>query len=195
MKKARKWIAALLVLVLAAGWFWRYTTMNAYYNSFVTEPRRNIYQIGEEASFNDGYSLLVNRFEIVDYDAYFAAEGLPEPVGSHPEKLALVYVTLENVDSDAEGVMLTNLDLVGVDNNAPCDWDVLTAANPILEGNYGSHLDKGVACDLVLPFSLWRDRWGGATWRHFGQYSLFLNLPASSETFSKLDVITRIQVQ
>lgn len=195
MKKIIKWLTALLVLVLAAGWVWRYTTMNVWFNSFLKERRTEIYQIGEDVSFNHGYSMRVNEFEIVDYEAYVSAQGLPEPGGIHPEKLALVYVTLENVDSDAEGVMLTDLSLVGVDISLSSNASVLTAINPILEGNYGVHLDKGAKCDLILPFELRQSRFGGGTWRHLDRYSLFLDLPASFEKYRDTSLTTRIQVQ
>lgn len=51
--------------------------------------------------------------------------------------MALVHITLFNDNSVAECVMLSEFKLHGVDNYVGLDWDILTAANPVLQGIMG----------------------------------------------------------
>lgn len=59
------------------------------------------------------------RLAVVDTPKPFPIWRAWRSWGVHSEKLALIYVTLKNVDSDAEGVMLTDLFLAsGNERNA-----------------------------------------------------------------------------
>lgn len=187
--KSRKiyWIVCV-VFLLTIGWFWRYSSLNRYYRS-LSDKSRETYQIGEIVPFGtdfmdkdmcvDGYSIRVNKFEIEDYDSYLASAPFTlENAATSPDKVALVYVTLLNENSNAEGVMLTELKLHGIDNYSGLNWDILLAANPVLKGNYGIRLSTGTEYDLVIPFDLDQTYYGAYTWKHLDEYELFLRITA-----------------
>ena len=178
-------IIPLIALLLAIGWSWRYITMNAYYDSFVNQEKV-IFKVGEKVPFEDdlynkkslnGYSIQVNRFEVQDFYTYAESIGFVMDDHYYPgEKVALLSITLFNDNSDAEGVMLTDYNLYGVDQIINMDWDLLIAANPILEGNYGITLLPGTECSLVLPYKMQKDYFGTWTWNHLDDYDLYLKL-------------------
>lgn len=183
-KKLRGILACIAVILLAAGWSWRYISLNSYYDS-LSHPEKMVYKMGEIVPFGAdymykgvsaaGYSVRVDGFEIADYETY--AEGLDlDPAYSGPEKLALVYITLFNESSDAEGVMLTEFQLHGIDNYVGLSRDMLLAANPVLEGNYGIHLSPDTEYGLVIPFELYSELFGGDTWRHIENYEFFFHV-------------------
>ena len=98
-----------------------------------------------------------------------------------------VYITLCNVDSNAEGIMLTELKLHGIDQNVPLDWSVLDVINPVLSGNLGVALSQGSRYQLILPYSL-RQRDFLSAWENIDKYSLFLQL-------TSFPTVKEIQVQ
>lgn len=184
--KRKHIIVLILALVLIAGWTWRYVTMNAYYDSLVIAEKET-YQIGDVVPFGDdlggwttnlnGYSLRVDKFEVQDFDTY--AESInfkPDEYYIPGERVALLYVTLFNEDSDAEGVMLTDFQLRGVDTTIYLDWDMLLAANPVLGENYGIQLLHGTEYSVVLPYKVQEDLFTAWTWNHFDDYDLFFRL-------------------
>lgn len=185
MKK--KYIIVLsLALLLIAGWTWRYVTMNTYFDSLVITEKET-YQIGDVVPFEDdlgewttslnGYSLRVDKFEVQDFDTY--AESIdfkPDEYYTPGERVALLYITLFNENSDAEGVMLTDFNLRGVDTIIYLDWDMLLAANPVLGGNYGIQLLHGTEYSAVLPYKVQEDYFTSWTWNHFDDYDLFFRL-------------------
>lgn len=186
MSKKRKCLfLSAVFLLLSVVWTWRYFSMNAYYDNISTITSE-IYEMHEEVPFSsdwiqmnmsaDGYSLTVNRFEIVEYEDYLEAFGFSVDNPYPPEKLALVHVTLHNKNSDAEGVMLTELQLGGIDSIMGMDWDILTEANPILERNFGICLPVETECNLILPYDLYSANFGSATWRNIEEYNFLLRL-------------------
>lgn len=185
MKK--KYIIVLtLALLLVAGWTWRYVTMNTYFDSLVI-TEKEAYQIGDVVPFEDdlgewttslnGYSLRVDKFEVQDFDTY--AESIdfkPDEYYTPCERVALLYITLFNENSNAEGVMLTDFNLRGVDTIIYLDWDMLLAANPVLGENYGIQLLHGTEYSVVLPYKVQEDYFTTWTWNHFDDYDLFFRL-------------------
>lgn len=186
----RKHMALLTVaLLLLAGWTFRYATMNAYYDSLTTNSKE-IYSIGDIVPFeNDmgemrvnlnGYAVKVEHFEILDTQEYIQSLGRKANEFSIAgEKVALVYMTLSNANSDAEGVMLTDFRLRGIDNIMNMDRDLLAAANPVLQGNYGIRLSPGTTNDLVLPYILQGKYFGAWTWKHIENYKMYLVMTVS----------------
>ena len=106
----------------------------------------------------------------------FGIDFIPEANYIPGERVALLYITLFNEDSDADGVMLTDFQLRGVDTIIYMDWDLLTAANPVLGENYGMKLSPGTQCSIVLPHKLEKDFLGSWTWNHFGDYKLYFRV-------------------
>lgn len=186
----RKHIAVLAVtLILVAIWTFRYVTMNEYYDS-LTSDLKEMYMIGDVIPFeNDlgemrvnlnGYAVRAEHFEILNTDEYIESLNLEtDEYRSLGEKTALVYITLFNQNSDAQGVMLTDFSLRGVDNIVYMDRDLLTAANPVLKGNYGVSLSPGTNCSFVLPYTLQEEYFGIWTWGHIESYDMFLRITIS----------------
>lgn len=184
MKKRKCWIISLTVCLLLGLWLWRYISLNDYYDK-ISDQTRRIYPAGEIVPFGEdfidkdlcvnGYALRVDKFEIVDGKSYI--DSLEEKAyGSIPDKIALVYITLFNENSDAPGVMLPTLRLYGVDQYASMNWNLLDASNPVLKGNQGIRLSAGTEYSLVLPYNLFRNEYGTSTWKNINDYAFFLRI-------------------
>lgn len=188
--KRKRWLVIVPILaVLAAIWVWRYISLNEYYKSFQLTTKET-HSMHEKVDFGDnwiqkgvsaeGYSLEVISCQIQDYETFIEdndADGqLKSQIAYPPEKLLLLHVILFNQNSDAEGVMLIDLQVSGIDNIIPMEWDALIALNPILEGNYGISLAKDSQCELILPYALYKEQFGGHTWRNIEDYAFELCL-------------------
>jgi len=186
MKKP--WEKGLLILagaLLAAGWLWQYQRVNAFYRE-LNNTTTEVYEIGMEVPFEDdyvgskepakGYTLRVDDFRIVDCSEFIREQGftLPEEYG-FPEKLALVSLTLRNIDSTAPGITLLDLTLSGIDQNAGIDWDLLPLLNPVLENSYRIALHQGTDCQVVIPYQLYRYSFSAA-WDDLENYPLFFQM-------------------
>ena len=125
--KKRSIIIGIFIVLLCAAWVWRYTTLNHVYKNLCAQ--KELHEIGDVVPFGqdyiggariDGYSLRVDQFDIVDFDEYISGSNLVDidDYPSHPEKLALTYITLSNENSDAEGVMNRQLCRLGL--GSPC---------------------------------------------------------------------------
>lgn len=183
----RKWLIAGIVVLLTAGWIWRYVTLNAFYDNLY-EGKRITYQAGEIVPFDDdryemgvstdGYSIRVDGFAVMELSEFLASISVPEDnVYTYPDKVAVVNATLFNEDSVAPGIMLNNFTLHGVDNYAAIDWELVSIANPVLEGtgSYGISLSPGTEYQIVLPFALYEQFFGADTWRHIERYEFYLH--------------------
>lgn len=106
---------------------------------------------------------------------------------NHPEKLALVYVTLENTNGKNGNVVLTEFGLHGIDQNAFLDWDMLNILNPMLDGVFSVTLPMGENCNLIIPYAL-RERNFSAAWNSIDEYSFYFQITA-------FPTVKRIQVQ
>ena len=187
-KTARRILIAAVVIILTIGWFWRYISLNAYYDSIAPDRDHACYGIGDIVPFEDdrmsgggalaeGYSIRVDDFEILEYTD-LDPEDFAESDASRrdaPVRIALVHITLFNEDSDAQGIMLTDLMLYGIDALANMDWSLLTALNPVLEGRYGVRLSPGTELSLVIPYDMYQDVFPAA-WNHLESYPLYLYL-------------------
>ena len=180
MKKKLKFVLIPLVIVLlAAGWTARYVSLNRFYHSFDDRVKMT-YPMGEDVPFGedyigygsaDGYLMCVNDFRIVDFE-----DICPDVEGNTPEKLALVDVTLKNTGSEAEGVMLPEIALYGIDQLLFMNYEALDCLNPVLEGNPGIHLRDNTEYQLTLPYSLYKLEFSHKTWNNLDRYELFLQL-------------------
>lgn len=186
--KGKTILSIIIVALIAATWGIRYTSLNSYYSS-VSNNSRKVHPLGEIVSFDDnymnkglcvpGYSIRVNKFEICHFDDYVEYLSLdPNELFSKPDRVALVHVTLFNQNSTADGVMLTEFKLHGLDNYVGLDWDLLSVANPVLQDSYGISLSQGTQYDLVLPFDLYQDHFGTDTWKSIDKYHFFLHITA-----------------
>lgn len=185
--KRRYIVFIIILLLITVGWICRYNSLNEYYEGISSDATEIVYDVGDVVPFEDdrmggwkqatGYSLRVDRFEIVDSQDFINTVGfIPTDNYSPCEKVALAYITLYNEDSDADGIMLTELSMCGTDQVLHLNWDLLLAANPVLEGNMGIKLAHNSECSLVLPFGLFEKYFSGITWNNIDNYELFLEL-------------------
>lgn len=188
-RKTRNILLVVLALALAAGWLIRYITLNYYYDSMIADYTTESYSIGEVVPFGtdhtgadfmgtglEGYSIRVDKLEIVDYDRYIAAENLTleaDPYRVNPEKLALVYVTLFNEDSDSDGVMVSELALFSKTDSIPVDIDVLMALN---NGNTGVYLSPDTQYSMVIPYMLLERDFRTSVWRDLDNIPLYFQI-------------------
>lgn len=191
-KKIRLLLVIAVLMLLAAGWTWRYVTLNQYYDALDNGDVR-LYQSGELVPFeNDGndkdtnlngYYIRVDDYEIRDYQEYLDDTGISIPEDtSVPDKLVLITVTLINESCETNPVMVSDMVLHGVDFLTKMDWDVLLKANPILEGNTGIALNPGTECELILPYTLYKHQFKYSTWRNIDECELFLQVTCTLTT-------------
>ena len=134
-----------------------------------------------------GYQLCVHSYEIMDYDEYLKAHNIDPSVLPHytqnEQKVAVLRITLSNIDSDAEGIMLTELHLHGIDSSFIIDRGLLSVLNPVLENQPGVHLAPGSSREFMLPFnmprSLLQRSWSDLT--HYQLYLTFTSFPVQKE--------------
>lgn len=187
-KRLRIFLIFLVICALGICWVCGYRNLNAFYSN-LSNNTRNIYQLGETVPFGsdymnkdilvDGYSVRVDRFEIVNYQEYIRASNFSLPDGLiEPERIGLVYITLFNQDSNAPGVLLTEFKLHGIDNYLGMNWDVLLAANSVLKEGFGVSLSPNTEYQIILPFDFEEEMFGADTWKNINDYELFLHITA-----------------
>lgn len=186
MKK--KFLLPVVLLLLAAGWCWRYAAVNARYRQQYPPNAVEVYGIGQAVPFGDdfidyestgeGYSLRADGYEVISMEE--AMERWPQSRDMElvdAEKLVIVHVTLFN-ESGEGGIILTDLDMHATSVPMFMEWNLLTAANPVLEGNNGIILAPGTSYQLELPFSLVSRHFGGISWRNIEDRTFYLQLTA-----------------
>lgn len=184
MKKHKKGclLVGIVLLIAWAGWV-------IYFNvsSRLTTIDTEIYKIGDIVPCEDdriggytptpGYEFRVDQYQMVDTQTYLESMGIPM-TQNISDKLVIVTITLFNRDSDAEGIMLTDLQLHGIDNYAGMNITLLANLNPILKNNPGIQLQKGKQVELKLPFDLYSVHYSSHTWQHIEEYPLYLRISA-----------------
>lgn len=169
MKPVVKRVIFLAAALLLAGtWIWRYAALNAFWNTQY-EKVQYTYQSGEVVPYGtdmmsylgpnvEGYSIRVDGFAVMDLAEFLDSISVSEEsVFSVADKVAVVYATLFNEDNgDANvGITLIDFTLHGADNYAAPDWELVSAANPVLQsGSYGIQLSPGTEYQVILPFAL-----------------------------------------
>lgn len=186
MKKHKKLIIAIVLILLAAAWIWRYITMNKYYDDLDNGDYK-LYQMGEMVPFeNDGLDsnidlsgcyIQATGFELQNCDALLNETGLIlSSKYIKPEKLALVNITLKNDSSDEKLLTLMKIGLHGVDTNVTMNGELLCGLNPRLNGRTSISLSPGEVCTLVLPYDIYRSQFGSSTWRNIEEYKFLLKV-------------------
>lgn len=184
MKKSTKRLLVICaILLLTAGWTWRYVSLNAFWKSTIPdEYTETVCSIGETVTFGediflpDGYAMCVNQFATVDYDVYLEENQivLDKEPSMPPDKLAIVNVTLSNVGEADKSISLLEFSLHGIDAYFSFSMELIAASNPILNGEVGVTLRPGESCDFILVYEI-RDKYLSAyTWKNFESYDLYL---------------------
>lgn len=178
----------IVVFVLAGGWIWRYDSLNQYYE-MITNNAQEVHSIGDTIHFEqdyidygleaDGYSLRVDSFELIDFDEYICSQNIePAQFDNRPNKVALVSITIMNDGSKADGVALAELELFGIDEWLPVNYELLDTLNPVLKGNLGISLAEGTEYQVVLPYGLYKNSFSSGTWNHLDEYNFFFQVTA-----------------
>ena len=176
----------ILIIVILSACFIRYRYVNKYYNQF-TNQTTEYYLPGEWVNFDSdyidyglcvpGYQIRVDSFEIAETEKFLNRFNIDSELSyTLPEKLAVVTITLRNENSAADGIMLSELALHGYDSIAYLDWNLLTDANPILEGNLGIQLSVGQEYTIILPYKLLQQYYSKSTWSNIEDYTFFLRI-------------------
>lgn len=182
MSKRRKWILMTVAVLLIAGvWTWRYVSLNSFYHNLYQKVKYT-YPAGEIApleanNMDGGYSIRVDGFSIMDIPQLRSAFSLSEnDVTTTADKIAVVYATLYNANSQLPGVNLIDFNLHGIDNYATVDWGLVPLINPVLKdtGNYGISLSPGTEYSVVIPFELFEQYFGADTWKKLESYQFYL---------------------
>lgn len=186
--KKKPGILICAIVVLTGLWFWRYTSLNAYYDSINTVVEK-VYQVGEIVPFEDdytsdqttvdGYSIRVDGMEILEIDEFCQRTGMTtEDMIGAPDRVALVTITLFNAHNEEDTVTLLDFGLHGIDSVAGMNWSLLTALNPVLEGHYSVRIREGSQYQFVLPYNLRQNSFGSNTWNNMDGYEWFLRVTA-----------------
>ncbi len=189
MKKHKKWIIAVICILLATAWIWRYVSMNKYYDD-LDNGEYKLYQMGEMVPFEDdstgngenlnGCYIQATGIQVRDCDALLKEKNLT--LSSHyqkPEKLVLVTVTVKNETSEEKMLPLTGIGLHGVDTNVSMNNELLYGLNPQLNKNANITLSSSEVCSFVLPYDLYRSRFGGITWMNIKRYKFYLQVTSA----------------
>lgn len=186
MKINKKIVCIVLVVLLVSGlWVWQYNSLNQYYQE-MDQSGVIRYQMGEDVPFEEdfiewnvpanGYYICVDDFEILNYHEYLDNVNFDvEPVFDS-DGIALVHITLRNENSTDSGIFLSDFCLHGIDSVQGMDWQILIAANPILNGGHGIQLKQGTQEKFVLPFYIREKNFGNDTWRNLEDYTFYLRV-------------------
>lgn len=187
-KRKRNLIIAGIILILALLWTWRYISLNRYWRTVGDVPEKKVYSKGEVVPFEkdildkytdlDGYSISVDEFIIMDFPDFLEKHDIREEDLKERarEKIGAVYITLYN-DTCDDHINLNYLCMHGIDTYIPMDWELLSAANPILEGSNGIHIPHHTKCELILPFSV-KKEFLYSDWGKLDQCKLYLHITA-----------------
>lgn len=184
MKKKTKWlIVVCAVVLLAAGWTWRYISMNMYWKSTIpAEYTETVFSLGETVTFGkdiflpEGFALCANDLTIVDYQSYIEDNNITlerEPQ-SPPDRLAVIEITLSNVCDEEKSISLIQFPLYGIDAQFSSSIELIAASNPVLGGNFGVTLRPGEAYDFVLVYEIRDEYLDYHTRNNFDSYELYL---------------------
>lgn len=182
MSKRRKCVLMTVAVLLIAGvWTWRYVSLNSFYHNLYQKVKYT-YFAGEIApleanNMDGGYSIRVDGFSIMDIPQLRSAFSLSEnDVTTNADKIAVVYASLYNANSQLPGLNLIDFNLHGIDNYATVDWELVPLINPVLKdtGNYGISLSPGTEYSVVIPFALYERYFGADTWKKLESYQFYL---------------------
>ena len=186
IKGTKNKVVIIVIVTVLLVWVLQYCSLNSYYKS-LSNNVSEIYQTGDVVLFGadyinkgmqaSGYAIRVNSFRIECYQDYIISTNLTiDSPRIIPDKLALVEILVINQDSSAEGIMLTEFSLHGVDNYVGINRELFSALNPGLAGNYGIHLEPGEEYTIILPYNLIASQFGTGDWYNINEYQFYLHI-------------------
>lgn len=181
-------VITICVLFSASVWVIQYNKINHFYESHTIKIEK-IYTMNEEIKFEQdylainesavGHSVCMNEVEIVDFDEYInrLELSIDNRKAIKPEKLALVSITLRNIDGDISNIFLPNFSLYGIDSNPQLDYELLSQINLNLDADslYIS-LQQGTECNLTLPYMLFEQDFKESVWNNMGSYDFYFQI-------------------
>lgn len=171
MKAKRTVIIIVCLAVLAGLWGVRHEKVNRHWEELYAQNTKKEFKMGDVVPFGDdstsnglnlkGYSVRVESMKLLDADE-FSSEYKLDPAKyfpdfkNPPKKYAVVDVELANSGSTAEGVLLGDLTLYGVDFYLYCDQSLTAVVNQFAdETAAGISVPDGkkARITLVYPFN------------------------------------------
>lgn len=187
MKGIKKGVVITVILVFSIFLAFVCTARIRYVNRQLQDAPVQKFQTGETVAFEkdilindtmEGYSVRVNRAEILDYKDFLKKYGVEDEYTYVPDKVYDVEVTLKNIDADeGTGINLIEFYVQGPAVVCGLNTDLLGVANPQLDGTYAIALRENTELVLHLPFDLNEVYFKERTWDHLED--LDMNLVAT----------------
>lgn len=186
MRKKKKQVIVIACIIVCLVWSIGYYTLNQRFAK-ISDNKKQIYTQDQTVEFGEdylnkglqsqGYTIRVDNFQIQSYEEFKKNTSYSSDIErNQPDRIALVTVTIKNENSNAEGVMLTELKLHGIDNYVGMNMSIFPFMNPNLSGSFGIHLREGNEYTVILPYNLMKDQFGRDTWKQLDNYHFYLHI-------------------
>ena len=174
MKGIKKGVVITVILVVAIFLAFVCAERIRYVNRQLQDAPVQKFQTGETVAFEkdilindtmEGYSVRVDRAEIVDYKDFLEKYDAVDEYTYVPDKVYDVEVTLKNTDADeGTGINLIEFYVQGPAVVCGLNTDLLGVANPQLDGVYAIALRDNTELVLHLPFDMNEAYFKERTW-------------------------------
>lgn len=176
-------------LLLMGIWSYRYCTLNSYYRA-LADNNKCIYSMQETVLFGENFlewqtqaqncSICVDYFEIKNYDSFLSSyENGWEPLTAMDgNKVALVYITLQNNGDSPCNFWCSNLTLHSADAIFPLDWEALQVINQNIDMWTGTALDAGKTVHIILPYDIRKNDISNYVFNTIEQQEIFIRVTA-----------------
>lgn len=195
MKNIKKILIILIIAVLLFGGYYRYSSLNAFYENNYGQVILNLpmnsfiaFSDNKTNGFSmDGYEINITDASIIDIEKFQANHPQVDytQIADIPERVCVIDAILRNVNSVEDGVYLPDFLLHGVDLYTDCNEVLTSIVNPALDGEVGIYLEQGTDFAVQIVYNLRKSKFIPSVWSNIQNYDLFLKLS---------DVPVRIEV-
>ncbi|MCD8127742.1 MAG: hypothetical protein LUD82_09990 [Clostridiales bacterium] len=187
-KRILESVLLVLFIVLAGLWIWRYRTVNRSFEEKYSVPTvsyglndeielgENIIELGMTA---DGYTLIFQSWELLEYDEALEKYGVSEETAADfyypPERVLIVSVTVYNEDNTDSVIPLYDLTLCGTDWYTDWNEEFMAAIND--DGwNILYSCGVGETEQIYLVYDLRESKFPEKRWESLSEESFFIQL-------------------
>jgi hypothetical protein len=130
-------------------------------------------------NYVDGYSVKADTYQIMDTVDFLNACGVDadayrESVYVMPERVCVVSITVRNEESTAEGIVLSDIRLCGIDYYVFNDIDFFAMANPELGYNAAVTMKSHSEHSVNLVYGLFEQDFTKWNWNHMNRMRMML---------------------
>lgn len=153
-------------------------------NEILPKTETISYKVGDTIDFGEdiminypmtGYSIRVNDSNVLTYEAFIKKYNAKDEYTFVPDKIYEVNVTLNNEDAEDDiGISLYEFYLQKNGALSSVDTNMLSIANPKLDGVADIALVKNSSFDITLTFGLYDYQFDKHTWENLEDYGLNL---------------------